>query len=58
MLVNQLLKEAIETFLKERGFYDYPIDELEDLMGPIAFRAFHKLELARLKAELLLADED
>lgn len=58
MLVNQLLKDAIETFLKERGFYDYPIDELEDLMGTIAFQAFNKLELARLEAELLLTDED
>ena len=58
MLVNQLLKDAIETFLKERGFYDYPSDELEGLMGPIAFQAFNKLELVRLEAELLLTDED
>jgi hypothetical protein len=58
LFVTQLLKESIETFLTERGFYDTSIEEIETLMGPIAFQAFNKLELARLEAELLLADDD
>ena len=58
MFVTQLLKESIETFLTERGFYDTSIEEIETFMGTIAFQAFNKLELARLEAEFLLTNED
>lgn len=48
-----ILNNAIEAFLTERGFYTKPLEEMEQLMGPITFRSYMALEKARLKAELI-----
>lgn len=58
---TRITTDAIEIFLTKQGFYNKPLEEMEEIMGTISFEAYNALEIARLEAielEKIKEEED